>query len=154
MSDYGPDSAPPPAHRGKAVRRIILRAFNGAMLGLPVGGLLGAGLGGVFAQLVFWDSITSPFIMGAMFGVFPGLFAGAVIGTTMVVRDRGRGLKAGIAVGFWVGFLYSMPFWNVGARVAVPVIASGVIGGLVLSLLLRWIRDRWSWWTRWENGNP
>lgn len=136
---------------GKELRRAALRAFNGAMLGMLMGGLLGAVLGAVFAHFVVG---VGAWIIGTIYGVPPGAFAGILIGTTMVVRDPRRGVAAGILTGTGVAVLYA---WLLGWSytwdpVAASIVASGIIGGLALSVLLRWIRRRWSWWTRWENG--
>jgi len=148
-------------HR-KDLRRRLLRAANGAGIGLVLGGLIGAGLGVGFAALVFGPySLAAG--MGAMYGMPPGMFGGMLIGTTTVVRDGRRGMIAGTAMGAAVGVLYAVMLGcfsfsspqitgSVIANGVIggSVIASGVIGGFALSILIRAIRARWSWWTRWE----
>ena len=139
------------AHR-KDLRRRLLRAANGAGVGLVLGGLIGAGLGAGFAALVFGPySLAAG--MGAMYGVPPGMFGGLLIGTTTVVRDPRRGMIAGTAMGAAVGVLYAVLLGSLASsepQIAGSIIASGIIGGSALSTLIRGIRARWSWWTRWE----
>lgn len=136
--------------RARELRRAVLRALNGAALGMLLGGLLGAALGSVFARWVLHDAAP-----GAVYGIPPGTFAGILIGATVVVRHPGRALLAGSATGLGVGCLYAwLLFWTGGwGPITASMIASGAIGGPVLSLVIRWIRRRWPWWTRWETGN-
>lgn len=136
-------------------RRKVLRAFNGAGLGVLLGGLIGALLGGAtLAMLLPKNPAEDTLGLGALYGSFPGMFGGFWIGMTAVMRDGVRGVVAGTMAGIGAGLIYAIVLanWDVSGSFiyAVFTVPCGAIGGLVLSLLIRGIRARWGWWTRWE----
>jgi hypothetical protein len=121
-------------------KRVVLRAFNGAGLGALLGGLIGAA----------WCALT---VGLAPHSILPGIFGGFWVGMTVVVRDERRGVLTGMLVGGGVGLVYALVLginlsWTL--FFALLTVPSGCVGGLVLSALMRAIRARWGWWTRWE----
>jgi hypothetical protein len=57
----------------------------------------------------------------------------------------------GLACGLAWAFLYRN---GESEPVLIAMSACGLIGGLVMALVLRDVRRRWSWWSRWENSHP
>ena len=119
-----------------------------------LGGLIGAGLG-VLTLGTFLPKtpVQDTLATGAFFGVFPGMFGGFWIGMTAVMRDGWKGIGAGTAMGALVGVGYGLVLGR-GSTYALALVIftvpCGVVGGLILSALIRGIRARWGWWTRWE----
>ena len=156
----------PAAERRQAFWRQALRALNGAGIGAVLGSLLG-GLLGIVASFVVtllwlpWGDLAAPRFdnwlpWGAMcgaLGLIPGVPAGFLLGTAIIVRsNRTRawiGALFGLAVGvaytwLWIGMLRGR--WDL---IAATVI-SGMLGGVILTLVQGAIRRRWGWWTRWD----
>lgn len=145
--------------RRPKLRHAVLRALNGAGLGTVLGAVLGALLGAGFAA-IFLPGPPGPnravesATIGAVYGVIPGAFAGFWIGMTAICRSALWGVLLGTAVGTGIGVAYLTLLGGLTSigdgSVGSSILASGVIGGLMLSLLVRVIRARFKWWTRWE----
>jgi hypothetical protein len=145
----------------------VLRALNGAGIGTVLGGLLG-GLLGVVASLVVTligmamgnfsgstlsNSLHWATLCGAL-GVIPGVPAGFLLGPAIIIRNHRARVLVGAVFGFAAGALYVWA-WIAALRdqwilIAATVI-SGVLGGVILTLIQGAIRRRWNWWTRWED---
>lgn len=134
-------------------RRVVLRVFNGAGLGVLLGGMIGAVLGVLTLGLALPKTpVAETLSTGAFWGVLPGMFGGFWIGMTAVMRDGRAGIAAGTAMGALVGLAYGCVLGRGSWMLAVLIftVPCGVIGGLLLSSLIRGIRARWGWLTRWE----
>jgi hypothetical protein len=135
-----------------------LRALNGALLGAVAGGLLGFGLGAASAFLVSGATGESHYARQwqfcALFGLLPGVPAGSCIGSLLAMsHHRNRGIAAivlGLAFGSGYAWLLRESLApDAGVRLAMA--GSGLLGGLVMAALMRFIRARWSWWSRWDS---
>jgi hypothetical protein len=152
------------ALRRKHLNRKLLRAFTGAAMGFPLGGLLGYLLGGVF-WLALWaltiqhtpqEQGTVPWssaALAAAFGIVPGAPGGFLIGSLSIIPDGRRRTTAAALLGLLAGIIYAM-MWSGGFRsqpeVLGSIVASGLLGGLAMAGVLSLLRRR-KWWTRWEH---
>lgn len=136
-------------YQRKQRRRKLLRALNGAALGVFLGGLVGALQGAFWGALMFGKADVAP--LGALYGLSPGMLGGTWIGASVVIQEDKRGVAYGTWTGVVVGWLYAIMVGSFGGPlVFLATVCSGFLGGLGFSLLIRWIRNRWPWWTRWE----
>ena len=142
--------------------RKVLRALNGAGIGAVVGGLLGAFLAVASAVLVGMapgimislTTLSRDWPVYAILGAIPGVPAGFLLGTTIIIRNDRRRVIAGALFGLLIGGFYAMlwgGFLHDQPVVAGAIVVSGIVGGVVLTLLLTALRRRWGWWTRWED---
>lgn len=162
----------------RQIQRQLLRALNGAALGAVLGSLIGGALGGASAFFVDALSLILPvertycsqaWMICAVTGMLPAVPAGGLLGSSIIIRNESRRLRIGMIWGLFVGSAYAL-FWSgaVGGPqwlnnnlsigryplVIGAIVISGPVGGLSLALILTVIRQRWKWWTRWEDESP
>jgi len=143
----------------------MLRVVNGAALGVLIGAVLGLTLGGTSGCIVSWIAMSQgrwgryleywPFC--AIYGMVPGIPAGALIGGTLAMPDDRKRTLAALLLGLGTGIGYA---WLLSGGLAsdlevrIAIVASGAAGGLLMAAMMRGIRRRWAWWSRWDSSGP
>lgn len=147
----------------KHVIRLGLRALNGSALCGLVGGLLGGILASASALILsllqgtltqstnWWPSLA----ITSIYGVFPGVPGGALIGMAIVIRNDRKRLLVTMVTGLLTGIAYAALLFDTFYRhvaILACIVSCGLVGGLLMAPFLRLLRRHWKWWTRWEEN--